>query len=357
MTRSDIDGPPELRWGILGTGLIADLFAADLPSSRYGRVQAVASRDAGRASGFARQHGIPQAYGSYAALLADPEIDGVYIALPNNLHLEWTERSADAGKHVLCEKPMAMNAREAAQAVDAARRNDVVLLEGFMYRMHPQIAELVHLLQAGTIGEVRMLEASFGGNMNGGFGNYRMRREAGGGAVMDLGCYGVSIARLVAGVMAGRRFDEPTSVQAAARIGNRSQVDEWSAAILSFGGPMIATVACGNQVDITSRVRIWGSAGSVELTNPWQPGHRNGSGTLLVQAPGAPEPEARVILADRPLYALEADVFAQAVRNGRVPAPAMDTDDSLGNMRVLDAWRHAIGLKFGQDHETYGALA
>jgi predicted dehydrogenase len=253
---------------------------------------------------------------------------------------------------VLCEKPIAMNAREAAEAVEAAQRNNVVLLEGFMYRMHPQIAELVHLLQTGTIGEVRMLEASFGGNMNGGFGNCRMQLEAGGGALMDLGCYGVSIARLVAGVMVGRRFAEPASIQAAGRIGNRSQVDEWSAAILNFDGPMIATVVCGNQVDITSRVRIWGSEGNIELTNPWQPGKRNGSGTLLVQAPGTPEPEARIIRADRPLYALEADVFAQAMRNGRVPAPAMDIDDSLGNMRVLDAWRHAIGLKFSQDQAT-----
>jgi predicted dehydrogenase len=351
MTRSDTGGTPELRWGILGTGLIADLFAADLPSSRHGRLQAVASRDAGRASGFAARHDIPQAYGSYAALLADADVDCVYIALPNHLHLEWAERSANCGKHVLCEKPIAMNGREAAEAVEAAQRHNVVLLEGFTYRMHPQIAELVHLLQAGTIGEVRMLEASFGGNMNGGLGNYRMQLEAGGGALMDLGCYGVSMARLVAGVMAGRRFAEPASVQAAARIGDRSQVDEWSAAILSFDGPMIATVVCGNRVDITSRVRIWGSEGSIELTNPWPPGIRNGPGRLLVRTPGVPEPEARIIRADRPLYALATDVVAEAVWNGRVPVPVMDTDDSLGNMGVLDAWRHAIGLKFGQDQD------
>lgn len=355
MTRTDSGAAtPGLRWGILGTGLIADLFAADLPSSRHGRVRAIASRDAGRASGFAARHGIPDSYGAYGALLADPEIDCVYIALPNHLHLPWTVRSADTGKHVLCEKPIAMNARQAATAVEAARRNNVVLLEGFMYRLHPQITELVRLLQSGTIGEVRILEASFGGNMHGGFGNYRMQREAGGGAVMDLGCYGVSITRLVAGVMAGRRSAEPTSVQAAARIGNRSQVDEWSAAILDFDGPMVATVLCGNQVGIASRVRIWGSAGSIELTNPWLAGQRNTPGTLLVQPPGTLEPEVRVIQADRPLYALEADAFAQAVRDRRVPAPAMDIDDSLGNMRVLDAWRHAIGLKFGQDRATDG---
>jgi predicted dehydrogenase len=351
MTHSDAGLTPELRWGILGTGFIAEQFAADLPSARHGRVTAVASREQDRASGFAARHGIAKAYGSYAALLADRQIDCVYIALPNDLHLEWTEQSAKAGKHVLCEKPLAMNAREAAEAIAAAERHGVVLLEGFMYRMHPQIAELVRLLQAGSIGEVRVVEASFGGNMHGNFGNYRMNLEAGGGALMDLGCYGVSMARLVAGVMSGRRFADPASIRAAARIGSRSGVDEWSAAVLDFDGPMVATVVCGNQIDIASTVRIWGSEGRIELTNPWEAGKRGNPGTLLVQGPGASDPETRVVPADRPLYALETDAFAQAVWNSDVPAPVMATDDSLGNMQALDAWRRDIGLKFIQDQE------
>ncbi len=351
MTAIDGRPAPALAWGILGTGYIADLFAADLPAAEHGQVRAVASRDADRAAAFADRHGITTWHASYDALLADPAVDCVYLALPNHLHLEWTERAARAGKHVLCEKPLAMNAREAAQAAETARRHGVVLLEGFMYRAHPQITELTRLLEAGDLGEIRVLEASFGGNMHGRYGNYRMQRAAGGGALMDLGCYGVSMARLVAGVQSGRRYAEPVSVQAAARIGSRSQVDEWSAAILDFDGPLVATITCGNQVDIASRVRIWGSEGQAELTNPWQPATFRGPGQLLVQSGGNTEPETHVIATNRPLYALEADGFAQALRTGQIPAPLMGPEDSVGNMRVLDAWRHAIGLKFDQDQE------
>jgi predicted dehydrogenase len=349
MNTANVRPDIELSWGILGTGYIADLFAADLPAAKLGRVRAVASRDANRAARFAAQHNIGTAHHSYEALLADPDVDGVYLALPNHLHLEWTERAARMGKHVLCEKPLGMNAREAAQAVTTARQHDVVLLEGFMYRMHPQITELLGLLEAGTIGEARLLEASFGGNLHGRYDNYRMQRAAGGGALMDVGCYGVSMARLVAGAQSGRPFAEPVSVQATARIGPRSQVDEWSTAVLDFDGPLIATISCGNQVDIASRVRIWGSEGSAELTNPWQPATFRGPGRLLVHANGADEPEVRVIDTDRPLYALEADAFAQVVRTGQIPAPVMSPEDSVGNMRVLDSWRRAIGLTFAQD--------
>ncbi|HEY2281182.1 MAG TPA: Gfo/Idh/MocA family oxidoreductase [Streptosporangiaceae bacterium] len=351
MTDLDAQQASELGWGILGTGHIADLFAADLPAAGQGRVRAVASRDADRAATFAAQHDVRTAHRSYDALLADPDVDCVYLALPNHLHLEWTERAARAGKHVLCEKPLAMNAREAAQAIATARRHGVVLLEAFMYRMHPQIMELNRLLEAGTIGEVRLLEASFGGNLNGQYDNYRMQRQTGGGALMDVGCYGVSMARLVAGAQVGRPFAEPVSVQAAARIGPRSQVDEWSAAVLNFDGPLVATISCGNQVDLASCVRIWGSEGHAELTNPWQPATFRGPGRLLVHANGSQVPEVRVIDTDRPLYALEADTFAQVVRTGQIPAPVMSPEDSLGNMRVLDSWRRAIGLTFDQDRE------
>ncbi|MBO0785955.1 MAG: Gfo/Idh/MocA family oxidoreductase, partial [Actinobacteria bacterium] len=298
---------------------------------------------------FAARYGIPDAHGSYQTLIDDARVDCVYLALPNHLHLEWTARAARAGKHVLCEKPLAMNAREAAEAIAAAAKHEVVLLEAFMYRMHPQMTELARLLQAGTIGEVRMVEASFGGNMRGGYSNYRMQRAAGGGALMDLGCYGVSLARLVAGAQAGQPFADPASILATARIGDRSGVDEWSAAILDFDGPMIATVICGNQVDITSQVRIWGSEGSIELTEPWEAGKRDRPGSIVLRPPGTAGAENRVIEADRPLYALEADAFADAVWHGRVPAPVMTTDDSLGNMRALDQWRRSVGLRFAQD--------
>jgi predicted dehydrogenase len=338
-----------LRWGVLGVGYIAPQFARDVPLSRTGALAAVASRNAGRAADLARAHAASKHFGSYQELLDDDGSDAVYIALPNHLHLEWIERSAQAGKHVLCEKPIGLNAAQAARAAATAREHGVTLMEGYMYRAHPQIAELTRLLADGAIGEVRVVEASFGGNMRGGHDNYRMQRDAGGGALMDLGCYGVSLSRLVAGIGSGNRYADPVDVTGIARIGRESGVDEWGAGVFEFESGLISTVTCGNQVDIASVARLWGTEGSIALSNPWQPGIDGRIPELLIERDGSVE--SRILPADRPLYALEVDAFAEYVRTGSTPAPVMDVEDSLGNMRALDAWRHAIGLRFPADEE------
>lgn len=340
---------PRLRWGILGVGYIAPQFAADVPRSRSGVLTAVAGRDGRRAAELARTHGAPKHFGSYQDLLDDPDVDAVYIALPNHLHLEWIEKSAKAGKHVLCEKPMALNAAQAARAAHAANQHGITLMEGYMYRAHPQVAEVVRLLRDGTVGEVRVMESSFGGHMRGGYDNYRMQREAGGGALMDLGCYGLSLSRLVAGAASGRRFADPISVRATARIGEESQVDEWGAAIFEFESGLVSSIICGNQVDIPSVARLWGTEGSITLSSPWQPEIGGRSPDLVIERGG--EVEVRRVEADRPLYALEIDAFTEYVRTGHPPAPVMDVEDSLGNMRALDSWRRAIELRFPTDEE------
>jgi predicted dehydrogenase len=339
------NGDP-VRWGILGTGYIAEQFAADIARSHTGPLAAVASRDAARAAVFGERHGATTTHGSYESLVAAPDVDCVYVALPNNLHLEWVERAAEAGKHILCEKPLGLDAEQAGQAFATAERNGVLLLEGFMFRMHPQIATLVELLREGAIGEPRVLEASFGGNMHGGLENFRMQRRMGGGSLLDLGCYGVSLARLVAGVQVGQRFADPSSVRAVGRIGGRSGVDEWTAAVLGFDEGLVASVVCGNQVDIPSVARIWGDRGNVVLESPWQPGVGGRRPALLVQRDAPDTAEEIVVPSDRPLYALEVDAFADCLALGRVPFPLMDAADTLGNMRTLDAWRQEIGLEF-----------
>jgi predicted dehydrogenase len=338
-----------LRWGVLGVGYIAPQFARDVPQSRFGTLTAVASRDAARAAELAAAHGAAKHFGSYQELLDDDEVDAVYIALPNHLHLEWTEKSARAGKHILCEKPIALNAAEAARASRSAEEHGVTLLEGYMYRAHPQMAELARLLHNGAIGEVRVMESSFGGHMHGGYDNYRMQRAAGGGALMDLGCYGLSLSRLVAGIGSGRRFAEPVSVKATARIGEKSQVDEWGVGIFEFENGLISSISCGNQVDIPSIARLWGTEGSITISNPWQPEIGGRAPELIIQR--GDTVESRVVPSDRPLYALEVDAFAEYVRTGSVPLPVMDLADSLGNMRALDSWRRAIGLRFPTDEK------
>ncbi len=342
---------PKIRWGILGTGNIARQFAVDAPRSASGVVVAVASRQLDRAKTFAAEHGIPDAYGSYEDLLDADDVDAVYISLPNHLHSAWVERCAEQGKHILCEKPLALNRAQAETAFDSAERQGVLLVEGFMYRTHPQIARLLELVADDAIGEVRVVEASFGKNMHD-ESNIRMSNAMGGGAILDLGSYGVSISRLVVGAATGRPSGEPTDLRAVGHIGGRSRVDEWSAAVLTFDNDIVASIVCGNRVDLLPAARIWGDRGSIILPNPWFAGRSGAPGRLVLDRPGQ-APSEEVLVADRPIYALEIDAFSDALRADRTQTSLLSRRDSLGNMATLDAWRAQIGLRFdGEDPAT-----
>lgn len=344
------EGSPKLRWGILGTGWIAEQFATDFPEAHSSELVAVASRDGRRAEEFAARHGARTAFGSYDDLVASDEIDVVYLALPNHLHLPWSLRAAAAGKQVLCEKPIALNARQAEQAFDGAEEAGVRLLEAFMYRMHPQVALLQGLLMRGAIGDVRLIETSFGGSLHGGYDNIRMQNASGGGAIMDLGCYGVSLSRLIAGTVNGADGREPVALKALAHLGEKSGVDEWSVAVMQFPGDIVASVTCGNQIDVPQAARIWGSRGHIELTEPWIAGRQAHPGSILIFADDGTPPETIRVPSDQHLFALEVDTFAGILSDGQVQAPVMDRADSLGNMRALDWWRREIGLHFaGED--------
>src|SRR4051794_5096233 len=185
-----------LRWAILGTGNIAKQFAAGVRQSARSRTVAVASRAIETARDFARDYEITSAYGSYDAMLADRSVDAVYLSLPNSMHREWTIRSIRAGKHVLCEKPFAMNAGESAEMIDVAQREGRVLIEAFMYRAHPQTGAIVDAVRGGKIGRLQLVRTSFCYRTTRIAGNVRFDRELGGGALMDVGCYCLSFARL-----------------------------------------------------------------------------------------------------------------------------------------------------------------
>jgi predicted dehydrogenase/aryl-alcohol dehydrogenase-like predicted oxidoreductase len=349
-------GAERLAWGILGTGRIAGTFAKALPASASGHLLAVGSRSIESARRFAAEHGATRSYGSYEEILADPDVRAVYISLPNHLHATWTLRCAEAGKHVLCEKPLASNLGEAMIAVEAARANGVFLMEAFMYRCHPQTAKLAEILRARTIGDVRQIQVNFAFNMGGAHPeNIRQQNNSAGGGLMDVGCYCASLARLVAGASVGQDFADPTDVKAIGHIGAESRIDEWTSAVLRFRGDIVATLTCGIQVAVDSTLRIWGSEGQILVPQPWFPGRD--SVAQIVVARAGQEPETVSVEADRPLYALEADTVASAIAEGRTQAqsPAMTWADSLGNMRTLDAWRRELGLVF--DNERPAALA
>lgn len=345
-TTSSTSVPP-LRWGILATGRIAGVFASGLKSSSSGRLVAIGSRSAASAQRFASAHGIAPAntHGTYEGLLADPEVDAVYISTPHPQHAEWVVKAAAAGKHILCEKPLGLNHAEAVAMVEAARRAKVVLMEAFMYRCHPQTAKIVSLIREGALGTVGLVQANFSFRTEYQADSRLWANAAGGGGILDVGCYTVSMSRLVAGAAARRAFLDPVEVSGAGVLHPESGVDVYAAATLKFPNGIIAQVAAGVGLTLENVVRIHGSAGWLLVPSPWVVNREGGASKLLLHRAGAAAPEEIVIEAG-PLYALEADAFARAVRSGASDVPEMSTADTLGNLATLDRWRAAIGLTY-----------
>ncbi|MCC7191426.1 MAG: aldo/keto reductase [Phycisphaeraceae bacterium] len=346
--------PSSLAWGILSTGAIAKAFARGLVHSRTGKLVAVASRTQEAADKFAKEFNVPRAHGSYEALLADPQVQAIYIAPPHPMHAQWTILAAEAKKHILCEKPIGLNAAETMAMIEAARANNVFLMEAFMYRCHPQTQRLVELLKSKAIGEVRMIHATFG--FSAGFhAESRIWSNAlAGGGIMDVGCYPISMSRLVAGVVLGRDFAEPIDIKASGKLASTG-VDEYAAATLTFPNQIVAQVATGVGLNLDNSVRIFGTSGSIFVPSPWTADRGSGGDYHLHVTRYGKGTEDVVIKADVTAYALEADVVGDAVAQGKTqpPSPAMTWDDSLGNMRALDTWRARVGVVY--DAEKRGA--
>lgn len=335
-----------LRWGLLAAGGIAHAFAEALTQTDSGIAAAVASRSLPKARAFAGDHNIPKAYGRYEDLLADSGIDAVYISTPHPLHAEWAIRAADAGKHILCEKPLAMNRADAQAMIEAARRNDVFLMEAFMYRCHPQTQRLVELVRTKAIGETRMIRATFGFQAGHDHLDGRLMNPAlGGGGIMDVGCYPVSMARLLAGAALGKDFAHPVAVHGAGHIGPTG-VDEWAAALLKFEGDIVAQCASGVQLQQDNSVIVYGSEGTISVPSPWLCNGRQPGRVTFTIARHGQEPQPIVLDVPKGIYALEADVVAANLRAGQSPSPAMTWADSLSQAATLDAWCSAIGLSY-----------
>ncbi len=343
-----MDNMKTLAWGILGAGSIARTFARGVAASRTGALVAVGSRTRESAGRFADELGVPRRHGSYEALLDDPEVAAVYIATPHPFHAEWAIKAAERGKHILCEKPLALNEAQAMAVVEAARRHDVFLMEAFMYRCHPQTARLVELIRGGAIGETRLISATFSFDAGENPGSRLLRHELGGGGILDVGCYCASMARLLAGVAAGADYAEPDEVTGCAHIGPASRVDEWAAATLLFPGGILAQLTAGVRAVGENVVRVTGSAGTIVVPKPWTPG-RDGEATTILLRRGDGPAEEIVVAPEAPLYALEADMVAERLAARQAPPPAMTPDDTLGNMRTLDRWRTAVGLVYDEE--------
>ncbi len=341
-----------LRWGIVGTGNIARTFARGLTKSGTGKLVAVGSRTQEAAERFGAMFSADRRYDSYAALLANDNVDAVYIAVPHPLHAEWAIRAAEAGKHILCEKPLGLNHAEAMAIVEAARRNDVFLMEAFMYRCHPQTSKLAELIRAKTIGDVRVIDAAFSFHAGSNPRSRVLDHALAGGGILDVGCYCTSMARLIAGVATGKEFAEPVEVAGAGHIGPNSRVDEHAVATLRFPSDIVAQLSTAVQLNQENSVRIWGTEGNIRVPQPWFAGGDSGISTIIVQRTGEQPREIRVE-AGAGLYTIEADIVARSLPARQAASPCMTWEDSLGNMRTLDRWRQAIGLIY--DHELPAA--
>ena len=338
----------KLRWGILGTGQIAGIFSRGVAASQTCQLVAVGSRTQESADRFAKEFGIARAHGSYEALLGDPEVSAVYIATPHPLHLEWTVRAARAGKHVLCEKPIALNRSGAETMIEMARACGVLLMEAYMYRCHPQPAKVVDLVKSGALGRIGLIQATFSFFNDFDPGSRLWNKALGGGGILDVGGYPVSFARLVAGAAGGKAFADPVSVAGAGCLHPRADVDVHAVAILQFPNDIVAQVACGIGLLQDNSARIYGSKGWLHVPNPWVPNREGGTATIFLHHNAAAAPEEIRITAP-PLYALEADAFAAALEAGQHEVPQMTAADTLGNMAALDQWREAIGLTYEAD--------
>ena len=308
-----------VRWGIMSTAHINRLFLAGVRDSPAIDVVAIASRTRDAAEQFAHENGIERALASYEALLADPDVEVVYIPLPNSMHIDWSVRALEAGKHVLCEKPLSRRASEVGRAFDVAEREERLLMEAFMYRHHPQTKRLAKMVREGAVGQVRMIRASFS------FGSrdrsdIRMSAELDGGALMDVGCYCVSGARLIAG--------EPERVAADQTLGGDG-VDVVFTGAMRFPGEVLAHFDAALTLSPErDELEIIGEDGALFLDDPWHCRRpvielRREGETKHVEVEGA-DP-----------YRLEAENMSAAIRGEA--APLLGRGDAIGQARAIDA--------------------
>jgi xylose dehydrogenase (NAD/NADP) len=303
-----------VKFGLLSTARINAAILRGASLTDAVEVVAVGSRDSARAKEYARDHGIPRAHGSYEDLLADPDVDAIYNSLPNSLHVEWSIRVLEAGKHVLCEKPLSRRPAEVERLFDVAERNGLLVMEAFMYRHHPQTHAWRELVRSGGIGEPRQVRSSFSFMLTNP-ANVRLRPDLDGGSLMDVGCYCISGSRLVAGdpeVVFGRQVLGETGV------------DMRFDAILHFPGNVLAEFHCAFDLPPASGLEVIGSEGSVLVREPWQ-----------CRDPHLEVNGERIDVPDADRYQLELENFAAAAR-GDAP-PLLGRDDAVAQARVIEA--------------------
>jgi D-xylose 1-dehydrogenase (NADP+, D-xylono-1,5-lactone-forming) len=315
----------KVKWGILGcAGIVRRRFMPGMARSKRAIPAAIASRDRAKAESFASEFGIARACGSYDELLDSPDIEVVYIPLPNWLHAEWAIRAAEKGKHVLCEKPLAVDEKECRELARVFRDKGLLLMEGFMYRFHPRTLKAKEIVDSGRIGEVKLIRA---------VNNYILRNPKdvrlgpGGGALMDVGSYGVNAARYFFG-------SEPVAAYGRWRLNEERGVDIFFAGTLEFPGGRLAAFDCSFDLAYRQGYEIIGTGGSIEADRGFVPG--DAARSLKLFSDRGDAIRVRVRSADQ--FALEIDHFSDCIRSGKRPMLDLETD-AIPNMHAIDALR------------------
>ena len=312
-----------IKWGILSTAKIG--VTAFIPSARAvagAEVLAVASRDQAKATAFAQEHGIPMALGGYQTLLDTAEIDAVYISLPNTMHAEWTIRAAEAGKHIFCEKPLAVTAAECRRMVDACQAAGVLLFEAFVFYHHPQNRRIRQILDAGEIGSLRHIDAGVTFTINDRT-NIRMIKDLGGGSIYDGGVYPITYSRFIAGT-------DPISVQAIMRFDEASGVDIWASLLMEYPDGVTSTVYCGFEGAGGPHARITGQSGMIVIPSPYHPGAKSRFDITAGQQTRTEQFDTGL-----PPFGPAIEFFQQCIHGEETPAYMADL--ASGTLRVVEA--------------------
>ncbi|HEX7066411.1 MAG TPA: Gfo/Idh/MocA family oxidoreductase [Bacillales bacterium] len=322
----------KVRWGVLGNANIArKALVPAIKAAGSAELKGIASRQSKKAERAAEELGFDKHYGSYEALLADPEIDAVYIPLPNGLHAEWVAKAAKAGKHVLCEKPAALTAAEAAKMIEECRRHEVLFMEAFMYQFHPQHERVKEIIADGEIGDVRVMRSQFSFAMKDP-ANVRLNRELGGGCLYDVGCYCIHAARYILA-------QEPSKVYAQAHLDAEfDNVDMTTAGMLSFEKDIQLLFDCSFESFPQENYQVIGEKGNIQVTHPFRPDkNKDGKARIYITTEDGEKREESI---PGEAYALQVEHFSQCVLDGT--EPVYSGEQTIQNMKVIDACYESI---------------
>ncbi|KTD82156.1 Gfo/Idh/MocA family protein [Legionella waltersii] len=318
----------KVKWGILGTSFISQQMACAIAESTVGELTAIGSRDATKSRDFASQFSIPQVYNHYDDMLADPDLDVIYVGLPNHLHKEWTIKGLESGKHVLCEKPFALNEEEVKEMISSAKSSRLVCMEAIMYRCHPLIQEIKSLLQQKVIGDLRLFQAIYTAKIA------HLANPVAGGAIYNLGCYPLSLVRYLSDA-------NPMDLKAIGVSNSKHpHNDTRASAIVGFDDQSLATITVSDDLAMSWQFVVWGTEGRLEMvTNPWFPSV--GDQVFRIYSSDAIEPKEVRLTTPLSAYAYQINTVNHLIQSPSSFLPEQITlQESLDNIRLLEQWRN-----------------